>query len=224
MNTPPFSSGNSKVVNEFNDSVPTIHRSPIILLRANNNIITLSGTESSLVDEITLDLTEVGTPVPPLIQAKSALIRVLVVQYTDVIGTLEQTLLYLDKHQKKLGDKSFLDQTFRLCNEITNVRGNLKHLASVVHQLTVEPLAIKSFEMMPRPILMVLADDVDGLFDSADDLVTTLAALVELRINISLFEMNKVMRLLAVITIISTMVGGLMGMSLIDSPWSFTLY
>jgi hypothetical protein len=39
----------------------------------------LSGTESSLVDEITLDLTEVGTPVPPLIQAKSALIRVFVV-------------------------------------------------------------------------------------------------------------------------------------------------
>lgn len=79
MNTPPFSSGNSKVVNEFNDSVPTIQRSPILLLGANNNIITLSGTESSLVDEITLDLTEVGTPVPPLIQAKSALIRVFVV-------------------------------------------------------------------------------------------------------------------------------------------------
>ncbi|MBA6348996.1 CorA family divalent cation transporter [Colwellia sp. BRX8-9] len=216
-----------KVVKQSDDSVPTIERSPILLLGANNNIITLSGTESSLVDEITVDLMEVGIPAPPLMQATSALIRVLVAQYTDVIGTLEQTLLYLDKHQKQLGDKSFLDQTFRLRNEITNVRGNLKHLASVVHQLAEKPLAIKSFEVMPRPILTVLADDVDGLFDSADDLVTTLAALVELRINMSSFQMNKVMRLLAVITtitLIPTMVGGLMGMNLIDSPWDFTLY
>jgi hypothetical protein len=29
---------------------------------------------------------------------------------------------------------------------------------------------------MPRPILAVLADGVDGLFDSANDLLTTLVA------------------------------------------------
>jgi len=53
-----------------------------------------------------------------------------------------------------------------------------------------------------------------------------LVALIDLHMNVASFEMNKVMRLLAVISalgLIPAAVGGLLGMNLIDNPWPLTL-
>ena len=53
-----------------------------------------------------------------------------------------------------------------------------------------------------------------------------LLSLIDLHLNIVSFEMNRVMRVLAVVSVlglIPAVVGGLFGMNLIDNPWPWTL-
>jgi Mg2+ and Co2+ transporter CorA len=49
---------------------------------------------------------------------------------------------------------------------------------------------------------------------------------IELHLNIVSFDMNRVMRVLAVVSVlglIPAVIGGLFGMNLVDNPWPFTL-
>ena len=71
-----------------------------------------------------------------------------------------------------------------------------------------------------------LADDAGDLYGDIDDLRESLQALVDLRLNVSSFQMNRVMRLLALLTalaLIPATAGGLLGMNLTDAPWPGTL-
>ena len=71
-----------------------------------------------------------------------------------------------------------------------------------------------------------LADQANDLYDRVDDMRETLAALVDLRLNVASFQMNKVMRLLAILTtlaLIPSVAGGVLGMNLADTPWPPTL-
>jgi len=51
-------------------------------------------------------------------------------------------------------------------------------------------------------------------------------SVIELHLNVVSFEMNRVMRVLAVVSVlglIPAVIGGLLGMNLADNPWPFTL-
>ena len=72
----------------------------------------------------------------------------------------------------------------------------------------------------------MLADDAGDLYESIEDLRDSLQALVDLRLNVSSFQMNRVMRLLALLTalaLIPATAWGLLGMNLQDTPWPGTL-
>ncbi|MDH3452773.1 MAG: hypothetical protein OEN20_10150, partial [Gammaproteobacteria bacterium] len=88
-----------------------------------------------------------------------------------------------------------------------------------------ERIAIHGFEPAHRELFTLLADDAGDLYETVDDLRETLAAVVDLRLNVSSFQMNRVMRLLALLTalaLIPATVGGLLGMNVLGSPWPAT--
>jgi Mg2+ and Co2+ transporter CorA len=58
-----------------------------------------------------------------------------------------------------------------------------------------------------------LTVDVNDLYDDIDDLRECLQGLFDLRLNVSSFQMNRVMRLLA---LLPATVGGLLGMNITD--------
>ena len=106
------------------------------------------------------------------------------------------------------------------------MRSNLKHLGNALKHLAEKPVAIKAFPAEPRLEFSSLAEDAESLHDSIDQLLSTLSALVDFRLNVSSFQLNKVMRLLALLTalaLIPTVTGGLLGMNLTESPWSISL-
>ena len=62
-----------------------------------------------------------------------------------------------------------------------------------------------------------------GWFTELKDAVK---ALIELHMNVTSFEMNKFMKLLAIVGflgLIPSVVGGLLGMNVVDNPWPVTL-
>jgi hypothetical protein len=114
----------------------------------------------------------------------------------------------------------------QLRGEVTKVRSNLKHFAQIIRQLATQEVSIKDFGPAQKVVFSVMADDVDSKYDEIIDLMGNLSALVDLRLNESSFQMNKVMRLSAILTslaLIPAVSAGLLGINLTDSPWALTL-
>ena len=71
----------------------------------------------------------------------------------------------------------------------------------------------------------MLQDEVSYLNEIADDLVGNLRSTIDLYINQTGFETNRILKILAVITsmaVIPSAVGGLLGMNLLDVPYRQT--
>jgi len=67
---------------------------------------------------------------------------------------------------------------------------------------------------------------VSLLYDNADHVSDSFSWMVDYYLNTTSFSMNRVMKILAVLTamtMIPTLIGGLLGMNLIDNPWPATL-
>jgi Mg2+ and Co2+ transporter CorA len=205
---------------------PTITRTAVLLVASAQNVVTLTRDSTDLPNAIPRRLSEMEAGMPVLVRTTAAFLKAVVRRYARISDALESALLRIEAQQSQLKDQAFLDETFRLRAEISRVRGSLKHLTLVIRQLADRPVAIQGFELGPRPAFTALADDAETLYDSVDDQLDNLGALVDLRLNISSFQMNKVMRLLAILTaltLIPAVTGGLLGMNLSGNPWPPTL-
>ena len=76
------------------------------------------------------------------------------------------------------------------------------------------------------PFLHDLVEAGDYLYETVNNVREGVLSLIELHLNVVSFEMNRVMRVLAVVSVlglIPAVVGGLLGMNLADNPWPVTL-
>jgi Mg2+ and Co2+ transporter CorA len=67
---------------------------------------------------------------------------------------------------------------------------------------------------------------MDALHEKFGELKESLTSLIELHMNVTSFEMNKFMKLLAIVGflgLIPSVAGGLLGMNVEGNPWSVTL-
>jgi Mg2+ and Co2+ transporter CorA len=202
--------------------LPTITRNPVLLVASMDNVVTLTLQDTDLPSSIPQRMKDMDPSMPLLMRTTAAFLKVIVRRYARIGDALEMAVLGIEARQGQVNDKQFLDETFRLRSEISRVRSSVKHLVQVLRQLADRPVAIRGFDQGSRASFTVLGDDADSIYDSVDDLMDNLSALVDLRLNISSFQMNKVMRLLAILTgltLLPAVTGGLLGMNLIGNPW-----
>ncbi len=203
-----------------------VQRTRLLLVGSAQNVVVLTRRSTPLSASVAQRLEEVDASLPPLVRATMALVTELLRAYGQVVDHLEARLLRIESAEGRTRDQEFLSQTFLLRSEISRVRGNLRHLKEVVSDLARNRLAIRGFETPHRPLFQLLSDDAEDLYAAIDDVREGLAALVDLRLNVSSFQMNKVMRLLALLTalaLIPSVAGGLLGMNLAGSPWEASL-
>jgi Mg2+ and Co2+ transporter CorA len=128
--------------------------------------------------------------------------------------------------QNRLGDEATLTRTFSIRVDILKAKANLKHLKSLIRDLSISKIIITSSSRSDRELFRYLADDTNDIYDNIDDLRESLQGLVDLRLNVLSFQMNRVMRLLALLTVLALIpakIGGLLGMNITDVPGPVTL-
>ena len=77
-----------------------------------------------------------------------------------------------------------------------------------------------------EPFLDTLLGEIEETEQDFGGLKEELKSLMELHMNVTSFEMNKFMKLLAVVGflgLIPSVAGGLLGMNVAGNPWSVTL-
>ena len=203
-----------------------LRRTPILLIGTADNVVVLSREQNDLVQRIERRLGTLDSTTPRMVRAMVALFSEILRAYTQVVERLEASLLRIEADQAALNDERFLTKTFELRADILRVRSSLKHLKNVARDLSRGQLTVATTESADWDAFRFLADDADDLYGSIEDVRDSLQALVDLRLNVSSFQMNRVMRVLALLTalaLVPATAGGLLGMNLQDTPWPATL-
>jgi hypothetical protein len=196
------------------------------------SLLMLIGEECVL--SLTLYRTESRTPfvVPPAaprawpVRAVLSVVRQALGRHEEIVGRTERELRALEELAADESPGEFFQQTFALRKRIGASKADLLRLRGILRAVAEGRRPLPGLGNEEREDMARVAEDADYLHETADGVREALLSLLDLHLNVSGYGMNRFMRLLAIVSalaIIPTIIGGLMGMNLIDNPWPATL-
>ena len=110
--------------------------------------------------------------------------------------------------------------------EISAATADVRRLKEIVRKLADGKVQLQGADAKNEPFLDSLLNSIDALHEKFVEVKESLTSLIELHMNVTSFEMNKFMKLLAIfgfLGLIPSVAGGLLGMNVEGNPWSVTL-
>ncbi len=199
-----------------------ILRNNMLISWANNYIVTISSEKSELFDLVSDGLA---------VKDDDFIVRILysifsrkISDYEEIVRLMEQNITAME--ELPVGQMHpFLENSFYFKKEIQNIHSNLLHFKQVLG-------IIRTRKILPglrdeyHSLFGILFDESVYLSETSENIRDNLFSLIDLRINTVSFGLSRVMRILAVITslgLIPSIISGLFGQNLIDSPYHVRL-
>jgi Mg2+ and Co2+ transporter CorA len=145
--------------------------------------------------------------------------------YRLLAGRCEERLRELEDLPVRESQPVFFERTFRLKKELSSAQVDLWRLKGIADDL-VQGRNVLAPVLASAETYRRFASDVDYLYETMVNIREGVLSVIDLHLNVVSFEMNRVMRVLAVVSVVGlipAIVGGLLGMNLIDTPWPLTL-
>ena len=204
-----------------------VDRHGLLFLVGPNSLLSLSRRPTRLLTDARAVLTEAPEGGAPFAtRMLGVLLHAVVDQNEKIVVGFEQELRLLEEVSVRESRPDFFEQTFRLKKELSAAHADLWRLKSVLAELADGRANLPGVAPGGAAEFRRLADDANYLVETVANIREEVLSLIELHINVVSFDMNRVMRLLAVVSVLGlfpAIVGGLFGMNLADNPWPFTL-
>jgi Mg2+ and Co2+ transporter CorA len=205
----------------------SVNRASLLLICSRQNIITLSKTETglfSLLLERARKFYDQGEPL--VVSVLYSIIKYTLEKDSQVINALEHELMLLEGVNLKERPAGFLENTFYLKKEVNQLVPSLLHMKEIAAMITSKRVPLEGFQDKHERLFDILADEATYLKETAENARDNLLSLIDLYINTSSFELNKVMRLIAVITSLGIIpaLAGLFGSNILGNPWNIQLW
>jgi len=203
-----------------------ISRNNMLIICANNYIATISTGRSELFDQVVNE----GMAIKDeelIVRILYSILRRKVHDYEEIVRCLEQKTTAMEDLPVGKARPTFLEDTFYLKKEIQKIHSNLWHFKQVLDAMKTKQVALRGLNDEHLSLFDILYDESVYLFETSENIKDNLISLIELHINTVSFGLNRVMRLLAVITsiaLIPSIISGLLGENLIDSPYHISIY
>jgi magnesium transporter len=203
-----------------------ISRNDMLIILADNYIATISAGKSELFDQVSGDGSVKEKKEEFIPSILYSIFRRNIMDYDEVVRLLEHRSIALEELPAGMARPSFLEETFYFKKEVQKIHRDLWHFTRVLK-------AIRSWKVQPGglkeeflSLFNILYDESTYLYETSENVRGNLISLIELHINTISVGLNRVMRILAVITsigLIPSIINGLFGENLIDSPYSMTI-
>ncbi len=201
-------------------------RNGVLLFANDQGVLTFSRRPAHLLEKIAQTQDAAPSPLPFPARMTCQFLKVLLEANESLVGQFEGKLRQLEEVPVRESRPQFFEETFRLKKELSAAQSDLWRLRGVLKDLAESRVKFPGIEAGPIPFLSELADKGDYLYETVNNTREGVLSLIDLHLNVVSFEMNRVMRVLAVVSVlglIPAVVGGLFGMNLADNPWPFTL-
>jgi Mg2+ and Co2+ transporter CorA len=204
----------------------TTERNGVLLFANEKGVLTFSRRPAHLLEKIAKTQESELTPLPFPARMTCQFLKVILDANENLVGQYEQKLGELEELPVRESRPQFFEETFRLKKELSAAQSDLWRLRGVLKDFADSRVEFPGTETGPIAFLGELADKADYLYETVNKTREGVLSLIDLHLNVVSFEVNRVMRVLAVVSVlglIPAVVGGLFGMNLADNPWPFTL-
>ncbi len=205
----------------------TISRSGIIVICNGPKIITVSRHSGALFDNVLNIMRQNGEGNSFAVPVLYGILEHMLSDYRSVLSEIEIEVIKIGSTPRSKLPRDFLERIYQLSKEVTRLTSNLVHFKELLSTITSKKVPLEGFDKRSEESFNVLQDGAAYLNEIAQDLTDNLKSIIDLYINQTSFETNKVLKVLAVITSISVIpsaVGGLIGMNLLDAPYGAYLW
>jgi Mg2+ and Co2+ transporter CorA len=200
----------------------TVTKHGLLVVCAGSNIVTISRQKIEAFETILENARKRSKGDKALVvTVLYAVLDYVIEMYKDVVREIERELITLQNVPRGETPKDFLERTFELKKEVTKISSSLHHLKEVVGTITSKRAPLEGFDRSWEEIFDILLDETGYLYETTENSKENLLSIIELHINMTSYEMNKVMRVIAVITclaLIPSLVSGLLGMNVLGVP------
>ncbi|HXY47070.1 MAG TPA: CorA family divalent cation transporter [Thermoplasmata archaeon] len=145
-------------------------------------------------------------------------------EYRGLFSEIELEVGAITRTPRSRLPKDFLARMYELQKTITRFSSNLVHFRELVNRLTSGRVPLEGIDEPAKSRFEALADETSFLSEIARDASENVGTVIDVYINQSSFETNRILKILAVITavaIIPATIGGLLGIS---GPYIFELW
>jgi Mg2+ and Co2+ transporter CorA len=132
----------------------------------------------------------------------------------------------LESDEAGSGGNTFLTRSFNLRRQLSTAALDLWHVKNVVSALADGRAKLSGTDLTNEKALDTLLAEVDSLYETVNRVKDEVKSLIELHINVKSFEMNRLLKLLAIVSflgLIPSVIGELLGMNVMGNPWPVTL-
>ncbi|HZE61909.1 MAG TPA: CorA family divalent cation transporter [Burkholderiales bacterium] len=194
-------------------------RTPVLLLVCERHLLSFS------LHDVDIQSRPAYADVPWGTRCALHVVRAVLDRNEQHAAEVERELRELEHLDPNHSPEDFFEDVFRLKRQLTLAKGDLWRLKNLLAMLA------EGRREMPglggdNACLKQLSEQADYLHETVEKAHEQLLTLLDLHLNIASYDVNRFMRLLAVVSslaIIPTIVGGLLGMNVAGNPWPVTL-
>ncbi len=208
------------------DADGNVDRHGMFFLPVGDGLLSLSRRKTHAIER-SREQTDAGEKALPFAARMMMVVLERVVRENErLAGRCEERLRELEEVPVRNSQPEFFEKTFRLKKELSAAQADLWRLKGIAADLASGRESLGAKHTAAAELYRRYANDVDYLYETMVNIREEVLSVIELHLNVVSFEMNRVMRVLAVVSclgLVPAVVGGLFGMNLIDNPWPFTL-
>jgi Mg2+ and Co2+ transporter CorA len=208
------------------NSPTEIERDGILCLLHGDSLLSFSRGPTKLSEHLKPVAAEEAEKTPFALRMLGLVMDRVMHQNERLIGAFEQELRALEDVPIRESSPGFFERTFRLKKELSTTQADLWRLKAIVADAGNGRIPLRTKSDAAVEVFRRLSTTTDYLYDTVVNVRDEVVSVIELHLNIVSFDMNRVMRVLAVVSVlglIPAVIGGLFGMNLADNPWPFTL-
>jgi Mg2+ and Co2+ transporter CorA len=203
-----------------------ISRNNMLIILTDNYIATISAGKSELFYQVSGDGSVKENSEEFISSILYAIFRRNITDYDEVVRHLEHRAIAMEELPAGMARQSFLEDTFYFKKEVQKIHGDLWHFTQVLKAIKSGKVHTGGLKEEFIPLFNILYDESTYLYETSENVRDDLISLIELHINTVSVGLNRVMRILAVIMsigLIPSIINGLFGENLTDSPYSITI-
>ncbi len=147
--------------------------------------------------------------------------------YKGLLTEIEIEVIKIGSIPKTRLPKDFLERAYQFGKEVGRLVSNLVHFKEMLNRLGSRNLRLEGFSEQAKESLHALQENATFLNETADDVMGNLNGIIDLYINQTSFDSNRILKILAVITAVSVVpstIGAVLGMNLLDVPFEAFLW
>jgi Mg2+ and Co2+ transporter CorA len=212
---------------EHADSYLTISRSGIIVICNGTKIFTVSRHSIDLFGNVLDKVNQTRHNQTFMAPVLYGIFEQMLENYKRIMGEIEIEIIQISSTPRSKLPKDFLERIYMLDKEVTRLVSNLIHFKDLLGTIIAKKVPLEGFDKNSEEAFQVLQDSAVYLNEIAHDSIDNLRSTIDLYINQTSFETNRILKILAVITsiaVIPSAIGGIMGMNILDVPFGFYLW